>query len=116
VIPKLFHCGSAFFHNFARMTWSLRKQVRASDDVVTVMLVPHKQNDGSRLRRVGLEFAFDPDQIRVRAVDPVAIEGLLQTQGAVRTHQIGFTTLPLWNIGRHEDPKTFVFDTSRHVH
>ena len=68
--------GSAFFHNYARMTWSVKKQVGPSDDIVTVMLVPHKQNDGTRLRSVGLEFSFSPRQIAVRGVDLASVEGL----------------------------------------
>jgi hypothetical protein len=67
--------GSAFFHNYARMTWSLRKQVGADDDVVTVMLSPHKQNDGARRKPVGLEFTFSAARIDVRNVDPAGVEG-----------------------------------------
>lgn len=70
--------GSAFFHNYARMTWSLRKQVGASEDVVTVMLAPHKQNDGARLRPVGLEFMFSPERIDVRGVDLADVEGFAE--------------------------------------
>jgi hypothetical protein len=71
--------GSAFFHNYARMTWSVRKQIGASDDVVTVMLAPHKQNDGQRLPPVGLEFSFSPARIDVRQVNPVTVDGLAET-------------------------------------
>jgi hypothetical protein len=71
--------GSAFFHNYARMTWTVRKQIGASDDLVTVMLVPHKQNDGARLPPVGLEFSFSPTRIDVRPVNPVAVDGLAET-------------------------------------
>jgi hypothetical protein len=71
--------GSAFFHNYARMTWTVKKQLGADDDTVTVMLVPHKQNDGTRLRPVGLEFTFTPQRITVRSVDPVTVEGLSQS-------------------------------------
>ena len=71
--------GSAFFQNYARMTWSVRKQIGASDDLVTVMLVPHKQNDGARLPPVGLEFSFSPSRIDVRQVNPVAVAGLAET-------------------------------------
>jgi hypothetical protein len=71
--------GSAFFHNFCRASWTVKKQVGASEDVVTVMLVPHKQNDGTRLKPVGLEFYFAPQRIQVRNVDPVTVDGLSQT-------------------------------------
>jgi hypothetical protein len=72
--------NSAFFHNYARMTWTVKKQPNAvDDDLVTVLLVPHKQNDGTRLRPVALEFRFSPDQIDVRGVDPTSVDGLAQT-------------------------------------
>jgi hypothetical protein len=80
--------GSAFFHNFARVTWSVRKQLSSmSDDVVTVLLTPHKQNDGARLRPVGLEFTF-ADRIAVRNVDPITVDGLADS-------------LPLWQRMKH---------------
>jgi hypothetical protein len=68
--------GSAFFHNYARMTWSVRKVVGQNDDVATVMLVPHKQNDGTRLAPVGLEFTFTAERIMVRNVDAATVDGL----------------------------------------
>jgi putative DNA primase/helicase len=72
--------GSAFFHNFARMTWTVKKQPHPADeDIVTVLLAPHKQNDGTRLRPVALEFAFSTERIDVRGVDPAAVDGLAQT-------------------------------------
>jgi hypothetical protein len=72
--------GSAFFHNYARMTWTVKKQPNAvDDDLVTVLLVPHKQNDGTRHQSVALEFAFTPERIGVRGVDPVTVDGLAQT-------------------------------------
>jgi hypothetical protein len=76
--------GSAFFHNFARMTWSVRKQINtATDDIVSVSLTPHKQNDGARARTVGLEFTFAPERITVRNVDVATVDGLADA-------------LPLW--------------------
>jgi hypothetical protein len=66
--------GSAFFHNYARCTWSLKKQVGANDDLVTVVLTPQKQNDGGRRNPVALEFTFDAAHIGVRNVDPGAVE------------------------------------------
>ena len=44
--PKAF--GSAFFHTYAPITWGVKKQVGVDDDLVTIMLVPSKQNDGAR--------------------------------------------------------------------
>jgi len=61
--------GSAFFHNFARATWSLKKDVGANDDLVTVVLTPQKANDGDRQRPVALEFHFAAERIHVRNVD-----------------------------------------------
>lgn len=66
--------GSAFFHNFARCTWSLKKQVGANDDIVTVVLSPQKQNDGARRKPVALEFSFATDTIEVRPVDAARVE------------------------------------------
>jgi hypothetical protein len=72
--------GSAFFHNYARMTWTVKKQPNPTDeDRVAVLLVPHKQNDGARLRPVALEFGFSPERINVRSVEPTAVEGLAHT-------------------------------------
>jgi len=68
--------GSAFFHNYARMAWSVRKVVGTNDDVVTVMLVPNKQNDGTWLGPVGLEFDFSPDQITLKNIEPAMVDGL----------------------------------------
>ena len=38
--------------------------------MVTILLVPHKQNDGTRQPPVGLEFTFSPTTIDVRNVEP----------------------------------------------
>ncbi len=70
--------GSAFFHNYARMTWTVRKQAD-SDGLVTVLVAPYKQNDGTRSRAVGLEFTFTPERIDVRAVDPLTVDGLAES-------------------------------------
>jgi hypothetical protein len=69
--------GSVFFANLCRMSWLVKKQPGASDDVVTVGLFPQKQNDGMRYEPVGLEFSFS-DRIQVRPVDLVAVEGLAE--------------------------------------
>lgn len=66
--------GSAFFHNFCRCSWSVKKQVGANDDLVTIVLSPVKQNDGGRRKPVALEFAFTPDRIDVRNVDAGNVE------------------------------------------
>jgi hypothetical protein len=68
--------GSVFFSNLCRMTWQVKKQVGASDDLVTVALLPEKQNDGARVGTVGLEFDFAPDQITVRNVNIATVDGL----------------------------------------
>jgi hypothetical protein len=71
--------GSAFFSNYTRMSWKLKKQVGASDDLVTVLYTPGKQNDGERRKPVCLEFAFTPECIDVRHVDPTTVDGFVQT-------------------------------------
>ena len=71
--------GSAFFHNFSRMTWSVRKHVGLTDDVATVMLVPNNRTTAPRLRPVALEFTFAEQQITVRNVDPASVDGLAHT-------------------------------------
>ncbi len=68
--------GSVFFSNLCRMTWQVKKQVGASEDLVTVALLPEKQNDGARVAAVGLEFDFAPDRISVRNVNVAAVDGL----------------------------------------
>ncbi len=68
--------GSVFFSNLCRLTWLVKKQPGASEDVVTVGLFRQKQNEGSRQRPVGLEFTFTTDRIRVRPVDLASVEGL----------------------------------------
>jgi hypothetical protein len=74
---RVVRCWSAvFFSNLCRMTWLVRKQPGASEDVVTVGLFPQKQNDGARSRPVGLEFNFTAECISVRHVDLAAVEGL----------------------------------------
>lgn len=70
--------GSVFFSNLCRTTWVVKKQHSASDDVVTVGLLPQKQNDGARRPAVGFEFTFSDDQINVRNVDLAAVEGLAE--------------------------------------
>jgi hypothetical protein len=100
--------GSAFFHNYARMTWTVKKQPSpGDDDVVSVLLAPHKQNDGTRLRPVGLEFTFSPEQIAVRGVEPAAIEGLAQTLPVrVRmTHLLKRGPLTIAQIAKELDSK-----------
>jgi hypothetical protein len=71
--------GSAFFSNYTRMSWKLKKQVGASPDLVTVMYTPGKQNDGQRVRPVALEFDFAPDRIGVRNVEPATVDGFAQS-------------------------------------
>lgn len=68
--------GSVFFSNLCRMAWNVKKQPGATDDVVTVGCFPTKQNDGPRLKPVGLEFTFATEQIGVRPVDLTTIDGL----------------------------------------
>lgn len=70
--------GSVFFSNLARMTWSIKKQPGATDDVVTVGCFPAKQNDGARVKPTGIEFTFTGDTIGVRSVDLATIEGLAE--------------------------------------
>jgi hypothetical protein len=95
--------GSAFFHNYARMTWSLRKQIGARDDVVTVSLTPHKQNDGARVRPVGLEFTFTPDRITVRNVDLATVQGLAETLPLWQRMKASLTRGPLTLVRLAED-------------
>jgi hypothetical protein len=68
--------GSVFFSNLCRMCWAVRKQAGASNDVVSVGLFATKQNDGARVRPVGLEFTFTADRIAVRNVDLATVDGL----------------------------------------
>jgi hypothetical protein len=70
--------GSVFFSNLCRMTWQVKKQVGASEDLVTVALMPTKQNDGPRVGPMGLEFDFSADRIGVRPVDLAAVDGLAE--------------------------------------
>lgn len=80
--------GSAFFNNFTRMSWSVRKQAGADENIVTAMLSPSKQNDGARLPPTAIEFTFSDERIEVRGVDPVTVDGLSQS-------------LPLWRRIAH---------------
>jgi hypothetical protein len=80
--------GSVYFTNLCRMSWIVRKQPGATEDVVTVGLYRQKQNDGERCRPVGLEFTFTPEQIGVRPVDLATVEGLADR-------------LPLWQRMEH---------------
>lgn len=73
--------GSVFFNNLARMTWSVKKQPGATEDIVTVGCFPSKQNDGQRIKPTGIEFTFTGDRIdsiSVRAVDLATVEGLAE--------------------------------------
>lgn len=67
--------GSVFFSNLCRMSWLVKKQPGANEDMVTVGLFPQKQNDGERQRPVGLEFTF-ADRIAVRPCNLADVEGL----------------------------------------
>jgi hypothetical protein len=68
--------GSVFFSNLCRMTWQVQKQIGATENLVTVALMPTKQNDGARVGAVGLEFDFAPDTIGVRNVNVATVDGL----------------------------------------
>lgn len=70
--------GSVFFSNLARMTWSIKKQPGATEDVVTVGCFPAKQNDGRRAKPVGIEFTFQGEHIGVCGVDLATVEGLAE--------------------------------------
>jgi len=70
--------GSVFFSNLCRMTWQVKKQAGVSEDLVTVGLMPEKQNDGARVAPVGFEFDFSPDRISVRNVDLATVDGLAE--------------------------------------
>lgn len=70
--------GSVFFSNLCRMTWSIKKQPGATDDIVTVGCFPAKQNDGARVRPVGLEFTFTTDRITVTSANLAEVEGLAE--------------------------------------
>jgi hypothetical protein len=68
--------GSVFFSNLCRSSWLIKKQPGATDDLVTIGLFPQKQNDGDRLKPVGLEFRFTADRIDVDPVDLATVAGL----------------------------------------
>jgi hypothetical protein len=70
--------GSVFFSNLCRMSWVVKKEPGASDDIATVGCFPQKQNDGARRRPVGLEFTFTSECINVRNVDLASVEGLAE--------------------------------------
>ena len=70
--------GSVFFSNLCRMSWLVRKQPGATEDVTTIGLFPQKQNDGDRLRPMGLEFSFTADRISVQPVNLADVEGLAE--------------------------------------
>lgn len=70
--------GSVFFTNLCRMTWAVKKQPGASEDLVTVGCFPTKQNDGTRVKPIGLEFTFTDDVIRVRSADLATVDGLAE--------------------------------------
>jgi hypothetical protein len=70
--------GSVFFSNLCRMTWSVKKQPGVTEDLVTVGCFPAKQNDGARLRPVGIEFDFSHETINVQTVDLATVEGLAE--------------------------------------
>jgi hypothetical protein len=71
--------GSVFFSNLARIGWAVRKQTTDNPDEVIVGCFPSlKQNDGARLRPVGLRFEFSEDQIRVSPADLANVEGLAE--------------------------------------
>lgn len=74
--PEAF--GSVFFTNLCRMSWSVKKQPGSSDDVATVGLFPKKQNDGRRVKPVGIEFTFSSAQIMARPVNLADVEGLAE--------------------------------------
>jgi len=80
--------GSAFFHNFLRASWVLKKQADSDGDVVIIGAFPSKQNDGPRAKAVGFEFSFTPERIFVRGVDLATVEGLADS-------------LPLWLRMKH---------------
>lgn len=68
--------GSVFFSNLCRMTWSVKKQPGVSEDLATIGCFPAKQNDGARIRPVGIEFDFAGDTIGVQSVDLAHVDGL----------------------------------------
>jgi hypothetical protein len=68
--------GSVFFKNLSRIAWAIRKQTTGSEDVVVVGAFPCKQNDGARLRPVGLEFTFTDERIAVCSANLASVEGL----------------------------------------
>jgi hypothetical protein len=70
--------GSVFFSNLARMTWSIKKQPGATEDIVTVGCFPAKQNDGQRIKPTGIEFTFQGETIGVRSIDLATVEGLAE--------------------------------------
>ncbi len=68
--------GSVFFKNLSRIAWAIRKQSTGSDDMTIVGAFPAKQNDGARLKPVGLQFTFSDDVIGVAPVNLANVEGL----------------------------------------
>jgi hypothetical protein len=71
--------GSVFFSNLARIGWAVRKQTTDNPDEVIVGCFPSlKQNDGARLRPVGLRFTFSEARIDVEPADLAAVDGLAE--------------------------------------
>jgi hypothetical protein len=99
--------GSVFFSNLCRASWLLKKQPGASDDVVTVGLFPQKQNDGERVKPVGLEFTFG-ERIEVRPVNLADVEGLSERLplAARISHSLQSGPLSFAQLAEQLDAKT----------
>jgi hypothetical protein len=63
-------------HQREQLRWQVKKQIGASEDLVSIGLLPEKQNDGDRLQPVGLEFEFTPARIHVRSTNLADVDGL----------------------------------------
>lgn len=61
-----------------RASWLVKKQVGASEDIVTIGLMPAKQNDGQRYQPAGftLEFTGKAGPITVTPTNLATVDGL----------------------------------------
>jgi hypothetical protein len=68
--------GSVFFHNMARSTWLMKRQVDRATDELVIGMFNKKANSARLSRPLGLRYRWQAGQVSVEQTDVRDVEGL----------------------------------------
>jgi len=81
--------GSAFFHNYARSVWYVKRASEQGENEIHVGLFHHKANNTPRIKDLGFRFSFNGQATHIEKEDPRSVSDLVQeVSGVVRVRDV----------------------------